>query len=76
MSDEVEVKVTKNGPYTIKGPLVLRGTEGEQWQDLPEDKPVALCRCGQSRSKPFCDGTHSKQDFESNPSADTDPYPF
>lgn len=76
MSDETEVNVTKNGPYTIKGPVTLKGVDGEVWGDLPEGKPVALCRCGRSGSKPFCDGTHSKTDFESNPTPSDDPYPF
>lgn len=76
MSDETEVNVTKNGPYTIRGPLTLKGPDGETWQDLPDGKPVALCRCGKSGSKPFCDGTHSRTDFDSNPTPDSDPYPF
>ncbi len=76
MSEQTEVSVAKNGPYTIKGPLTLRGADGEPWLDLPEGKPVALCRCGRSASKPFCDGTHNRSDFDSNPTPSTDPYPF
>lgn len=77
MSDETtEVHVSKNGPYTIKGPVKLLGPDGEAWTDLPEGKPVALCRCGRSSTKPFCDGTHNKSDFDSNPTPSSQPYPW
>ena len=76
MAEQTEVNVAKNGPYMIKGPLTLRGSDGEPWLDLPADKPVALCRCGRSNAKPFCDGTHNKGDFDSNPTPDSQPYPF
>lgn len=76
MSDEVEVNVTKNGPLTVKGPVTLKGPDGQEWDDLPDDKPIALCRCGQSSLKPFCDGTHNKQDFASEVGPDAQPYPF
>lgn len=77
MSDDVtEVRVSKNGPYTIKGPVRLVGPDGEAWLDLPDGKPVALCRCGRSGTKPFCDGTHTKGDFDSNPTPGSQPYPW
>lgn len=77
MSEEpTEVRVAKNGPYTIKGPLKLVGVDGEEWLDLPEGKPVVLCRCGRSQKKPFCDNSHQKADFDSNPTAETQPYPW
>ena len=37
--------------------------------DVPPDRPIALCRCGQSRDKPFCDATHKSSGFESCPRA-------
>ena len=78
MSDETEVTVSKNGPYTIKGPVTLVDQDGNAWQDLPEGKVVALCRCGASSHKPFCDGTHNKLDggFESAPTPESQPYPW
>ena len=75
MSDETVVNVSKNGPYMIKGPVTLRGADGEPWMDLPEGKPVTLCRCGRSNTKPFCDGTHNKADFDSNPTPSSQPHP-
>lgn len=73
---EVTVMVTKNGPITIKGPVDVVGADGSRWNDLPEGKPVALCRCGKSENKPFCDGTHNKVDFASAPTPDDDPWPW
>jgi CDGSH-type Zn-finger protein len=34
-----------------------------------DDRPLALCRCGQSRTKPFCDASHKEADFSSCPRA-------
>ena len=76
MSDEVEVRATKNGPYTIKGPVTLVGADGEEWTDVPEGTNLVLCRCGKSSKKPFCDNTHSKTDFESVPTPEEQPYPW
>lgn len=77
MSDDTtEVHVSKNGPYTIKGTVRLVGPDGTVWDDLPADKPVALCRCGRSGTKPFCDGTHNRSDFPSNPTPESQPYPW
>ena len=64
-----KVKVMKNGPYLVSGALQLAkeksvvGKEGEPeyWvkgKGYPKQEGYALCRCGKSGSKPFCDGTH------------------
>ena len=59
----VEIKVRENGPYKVTGPITLVDAEGNEFT-LPDDgRPVALCRCGASTTKPFCDGTHSSQGF-------------
>ena len=76
MSDDVTIKVTKNGPLTVKGPVRLEGTDGEPWTDVPEGTNVALCRCGLSAVKPFCDGSHNKGGFESAATASEQPYPW
>jgi CDGSH-type Zn-finger protein len=59
---EVEIKVRASGPYLVRGPIVLRDAEGNQI-DLTGKEPIALCRCGGSTTKPFCDGTHSRIGF-------------
>lgn len=58
MSD-VRITVPKNGPYLVKGAHALVGVDGEEI-DVSDRKTVALCRCGQSENKPFCDGAHSR----------------
>ena len=61
---EVEIKARHNGPYKVTGPVRLIDADGNEYE-LPDDgKPVALCRCGGSTTKPFCDGTHSRKGFE------------
>lgn len=60
---EVTIRCRLNGPYVIDGPFVLVDHEGNRFT-LPADKPlVALCRCGQSGNRPFCDGTHKTCGF-------------
>jgi len=61
---DVEIKVRENGPYKVTGPITLIDAEGNRF-DLPDDgRPIVLCRCGGSTTKPFCDGTHSKIGFD------------
>ena len=62
MSD-VTVRVQENGPYLVSGPFKLIDADGNEYV-LGEKKVVALCRCGGSTTKPFCDGTHSRKGFE------------
>ena len=59
----VEIKVRDNGPYKVTGPVRLVDADGQVW-DLG-DGPVALCRCGASRTKPFCDASHREEGFDS-----------
>ena len=63
MSPVVEIKVRDNGPYKVTGPIRLIDADGVAW-DVGEG-PVALCRCGRSRTKPFCDATHREEGFDS-----------
>jgi CDGSH-type Zn-finger protein len=55
-----------NGPYTLAGAR-LRGASG---QELPYEGKAALCRCGGSNNKPFCDGTHRTNGFSDRKLAD------
>jgi CDGSH-type Zn-finger protein len=64
MSERVVIKARENGPYKITGPVTVIDADGVEYQ-LPDDgRPLALCRCGGSTTKPFCDGTHSKIGFD------------
>lgn len=60
MSD-VTIAIRKNGPYIVTGAVELRDADGNAY---PAQERIALCRCGASTKKPFCDGTHSKAGFE------------
>ncbi len=60
--DEVRIKVRVNGPYRVQGPVILEDAEGNKFE-LPGEI-FALCRCGGSKNKPFCDGTHREFGFE------------
>ncbi len=51
------IVVSRHGPYFITGGIEL---EGEQRGEGASEEHYALCRCGKSRNKPFCDGTHWK----------------
>jgi CDGSH-type Zn-finger protein len=59
----VEIKVRDDGPYKVTGPVRLVDPEGGEFE-LPAGEVLALCRCGRSRTKPFCDASH-KSGFES-----------
>ncbi len=63
MNPVVEIKVRDHGPYKVTGPVRLIDAEGNTW-DVGEGS-IALCRCGWSRTKPFCDRTHREEGFES-----------
>ncbi|WP_336487952.1 CDGSH iron-sulfur domain-containing protein [Methylobacterium nigriterrae] len=58
---DVKITVRRNGPYSVSGPIELVDADGNLY--AVQDK-AALCRCGASSTKPFCDGTHSKIGFQ------------
>ena len=61
---EVEIKARHCGPYKVTGPIRLIDADGNEYE-LPDDgTPIALCRCGGSQTKPFCDGTHKEIGFD------------
>ena len=52
-----EFKVLRNGPLQVSGNFVLKSMGGK----IIESKdPIFLCRCGASKNKPFCDGSHRR----------------
>ena len=56
----VTITIRENGPYVVDGEFKLVDAAGNE---VPQKKR-ALCRCGGSTTKPFCDGTHSKIGFQ------------
>jgi CDGSH-type Zn-finger protein len=67
----ITIKTRLNGPYLVSGDLselALTDADGNPY-DLSGQTTVALCRCGGSLTKPFCDKTHSTIGFEAAESA-------
>ena len=69
-----KIVISKNGPYLVSGKLpldkaiILADDEGQplKWKfcdKFPEKEDYSLCRCGKSKNKPFCDGTHVDEGF-------------
>ncbi|RJO62909.1 MAG: iron-binding protein [Dehalococcoidia bacterium] len=79
------IKVTKNGPYIVSGAvplskqIIVSDAKGDplEWrtsQQYPAQEIYALCRCGRSKNKPFCDGTHTRVNFDGTETANNTPY--
>ena len=58
------IQVRRNGPYRIEGTDEITVVDWEGTAYTFDRLPIALCRCGGSTRKPFCDGTHSKIGFQ------------
>jgi CDGSH-type Zn-finger protein len=61
MIGEVTITPTRNGPLECRGPLTVQGADGR----TSATEETWLCRCGHSRTKPFCDGSHKRVGFRS-----------
>ena len=59
----VKITIRPNGPYLVEGDVELVDVNGNK-VDTTGKPRIALCRCGASVTKPFCDGTHSKIGFQ------------
>lgn len=69
-----KITVLKNGPLLVDGDLTLNDADGATY-DLAGRPSIALCRCGHSENKPFCDGNHRKGNFQSEVKAHALPPP-
>lgn len=63
MSELVVIRCRENGPFVVKGPMVIVDHLGNEFVIPAGKDAVALCRCGQSGNKPFCDGSHKACGF-------------
>ena len=59
---DITISIRDNGPYLIRGGATVTDAEGKTFET---QEIIALCRCGHSGKKPFCDGTHKTEGFES-----------
>ena len=55
------IRIVKNGPYHLEGGIQIKDDQGSAPQSREH---CTLCRCGQARNKPFCDGSHDDAPFE------------
>ena len=58
---DVVITPYRDGPLLVRGPVRLKDQDGEEI--VVDRNVVALCRCGKSRSRPLCDGTHKLTNF-------------
>ena len=58
-----KILVRNNGPLRVYGPVKLVDASGVEYT-VPDGEWYVLCRCGHSSSKPFCDGTHKRVEFD------------
>ncbi len=65
---EVSIRIRENGPLLVTGPFTLTDHLGNVF-DLAGKESVALCRCGHSAKRPFCDGAHRTCGFVAGESA-------
>lgn len=68
---EVKIRMRPDGPFVVEGPITLVDSEGAAFPISPDKPSVALCRCGHSARRPFCDGAHKTCGFASDERAPT-----
>ena len=84
-NDNKLIKIVKNGPFLVSGkiPLIKLAVDTDEagypynWiekETYPQKEEYALCRCGQSKNKPYCDGTHAEVGFEGTETATKNSY--
>lgn len=71
---DTKVSVLNNGPLRIEGVVSVCDAAGKEF-GLAGRTVISLCRCGHSQNKPFCDGSHARQGFESQVEARELPAP-
>ncbi len=64
MPEPLEIRCRENGPYVIKGAVRIVDHLGNAFTIPAGKDAVALCRCGQSKNRPFCDGSHRECGFQ------------
>lgn len=81
--ENAKIKILRDGPYIVSGNIPLSEkiiiqknevNEYKEGRDLPQSEEYALCRCGQSKTAPFCDGSHIKTGFIGTETASKDNY--
>jgi CDGSH-type Zn-finger protein len=84
-NSKMKIKVTENGPYTVYGGIPVMdmilvpdaeglSTSWHKGKEYPLQEEYDLCRCGQSKNKPFCDLTHAEIFFDGTETASREPF--
>jgi CDGSH-type Zn-finger protein len=63
MAEPLVIRCRENGPLVIQGAIKVVDHLGNEFTIPPGKDNIALCRCGQSRTRPFCDGSHRQCGF-------------
>ena len=61
VTQETRIEISPNGPLLVYGNITVKDREGNETR---KSKVTAFCRCGQSKNKPYCDGSHIPAQFE------------
>jgi CDGSH-type Zn-finger protein len=64
MSEPLVIRCRENGPLVIQGAIRVVDHLGNEFAIAPGKDTLALCRCGHSKTKPFCDGSHRTCGFQ------------
>ena len=74
MAERTDITIRSNGPLRVSGNFAIRDGNGQEF-DLSGRTAISLCRCGHSKNKPFCDGSHNQIGFASTVEAKKLPPP-
>jgi CDGSH-type Zn-finger protein len=66
VSERIVIRCRENGPLVVMGPVTVVDHQGNAFTPPPGKETVALCRCGTSQNKPFCDGSHRDCGFQAS----------
>ncbi len=64
MSEPIVIRCRDNGPFVIKAPVQVVDHDGKPFTIPAGKETIALCRCGASKNRPFCDGAHNGCGFQ------------
>jgi CDGSH-type Zn-finger protein len=71
MVEPIVIRCKENGPYVLQGLTKIVDHLGNEFTIPPGKDTIALCRCGHSQRKPFCDGSHRQAGFHAPETAAT-----
>ncbi len=75
MAEPILIRCRENGPLLIQIPIKIIDHLGNEFAIPLGKENIALCRCGQSKNKPFCDGSHRQCGFQASETAPVPPSP-